>query len=563
MNLRTRFLLLISALIVVGSVSAWAVFHHLARQIVVQWGQRVADIQVRYDRARLLQPIEREIALARQMADSLVLKRWARSPVDPALEAEAVREMENFRRNFSSGNYFVALLTSGAYYHNNAEDEFAGRQLRYRLDRAKPADAWFYKLVEVGRDFHLNVNPDAELGVTKLWIDVLIRDGDEILGVVGTGIELARFLDEIVDLHQDGVSTLFADLSGAIQLHRDAKLIDFASLVKPEGQKSLADQLLDRESDRVALRETMSALAASGDGVPRVLDRFVESGGRRTLLGIAFVPEIGWYEITLLDLDVLMPVAALTPVAVAFVLTLLVALVLVHLVLRRLILDPLGRLEQAMLRVRDGDLSPAPLAPASGEIGRLTQHFEAMAGAIRAHTAELEAKVRERTDALHRLARIDPLTALTNRRGMSEMLEAEIIRAERQGSRFGLLWLDVDHFKDINDRRGHGAGDEALMRLARVLEGCLRPYDRAARWGGDEFLVLLSPCDAVTLETIAHRVRADIEHGSAACGERLTVTIGACLAEPGETLGVVLQRADEALYHAKDAGRNRVVIAAR
>ncbi|WP_415259039.1 diguanylate cyclase domain-containing protein [Thauera phenylacetica] len=563
MNLRTRFLLLISALILVGSVVAWAVFHHVARQIVMQWGQRVAEIQVRYDRARLLQPLEREIALARQMADSLVLKRWARSPEDPALEAEAVREMENFRRNFSSGNYFVALRASGAYYHNNAEDEFAGRQLRYHLVPAKPADAWFYKLIEVGRDFHLNVNPDAELGVTKLWIDVLIRDGDQTLGVVGTGIELSRFVDEIVDLHQAGVNTLFADLSGAIQLHRDAKLIDFASLVKPEGQKSLVDQLLDREADRIELRETMKHLATSGDGAPRVLDRFVESGGRRILLGIAFVPEIGWYEITLLDLDVLMPVAAFTPVAVGFVLTLLVALILVHLLLRRLILDPLGRLEQAMLRVRDGDLSPAPLPQARGEIGRLTQHFGAMAGAIRAHTAELEAKVRERTDALHRLARIDPLTELTNRRGMTETLEAEITRAGRQGSRFGLLWLDVDHFKEINDRRGHGAGDEALTTLARVLEGCLRPYDRAARWGGDEFLVLLSPCDGATLEAIAHRVRADIEHGSAACGETFTVTVGACLAEPGETLGTVLQRADEALYRAKEAGRNRVVIAPR
>jgi diguanylate cyclase (GGDEF)-like protein len=392
---------------------------------------------------------------------------------------------------------------------------------------------------------------------------VLILDGDEVLGVVGTGIELARFLDEIVDLHQAGVSTLFVDLSGAIQLHRDAKLIDFASLVKPEGQKSLVFQLLDREADRAELRETMSALATSGDGVPRVLNRFVESDGRRTLLGIAFVPEIGWYEITLLDLDVLMPVAAFTPVAVAFVLTLLASLVLVHLLLRRLILDPLGKLELAMLRVRDGDLSPAPLPQARGEIGRLTQHFDAMAGAIRTHTAEFEAKVRERTDALHRLARIDPLTNLTNRRGMTEFLEAEITRAERQGSHFGLLWLDVDHFKEINDRRGHGAGDEALTTLARVLESCLRPYDRAARWGGDEFLVLLSPCDAATLEAIATRVRADIEQGSAASGEAFTVTVGACLAAPGETVESVLQHADEALYRAKENGRNRVVIATR
>lgn len=238
--------------------------------------------------------------------------------------------------------------------------------------------------------------------------------------MVGTGIELTRFLDEIVDL-QDGVSTLFADLSGAISARH--RLI-FASLVKPEGQKSLADQLLDRESDRVALRETMSALAASGDGVPRVLDRFVESGGR---------PDPARNRLRARDRLVRDHPARprrtdaggnhpgrsrLRPHPAGK------ALVLVHLVLRRLILDPLGRLEQAMLReVRDGDLNPAPLAQASGEIGRLTQHFEAMAGAIRAHTAELEAKVRERTDALHRLARIDPLTNLTNRRGMSEMLE--------------------------------------------------------------------------------------------------------------------------------------------
>lgn len=560
LKLRTRFFLVITALTVIGSVLVWGVFHHVAQQIVMQWGRHVVDIQVRYDRARLLQPLARELALARQMANSLALRRWARAAGEPGLEAEAIQEMESFRRNFNSANYFVALRATGAYYHNNAAGEYDGRQLRYRLDPEKPADAWFYKLIEVGRDFHLNVNPDVELGVTKLWIDVPMRDGDEVLGIVGTGIELERFLDEIVDIGQPGVNTLFVDLSGAIQLHRDAKLIDFASVVKPEGQKSLVDQLLDHDEDRTRLRATMRELSAAADAGPRVLSRFVHSDGRRVLLGIAFVPEIGWYEITLLDLDVLMPVTAFTPVALVFVLTLLVSLVLVHLLLRRLILDPLASLERAMMRVRDGDLSPAPLPRGEGEIAHLTHHFDAMASAMRTHTGELEAKVRERTDALHRLARIDPLTGLINRRGMTELLDAEVTRAARQRSTFGLLWLDVDCFKEINDRQGHAAGDEALAMLAGVLEAGLRSYDRAARWGGDEFLVLLSPCDRPTLAAIAMRVREDIERDSRARGMAFTVTVGACLARPGQSVEILLQCADEALYRAKESGRNRVAI---
>lgn len=563
MSLRTRFFLVIAVLIVIGSALTWGVFHFVSQGIVLEWGQRVADIQVRHDRARLLQPLEREIALARQMADSQVLKRWARTPAERILEAEAVGEMESFRHNFGSRSYFVALRGSGAYYHNNAQGEFDGRQLRYHLDPAKPADAWFYTLIEGGRDFSLSINPDAVLGVTRLWIDVLLRDGEQILGVVGTGIDLEGFLDETLDINQPAVSTLFVDRAGAIQLHRAPGRVEEAGGVKPEGQKSLVETLLDHERDRLRLRAMMAELAAAGDAGARVFSRFVDAGGRRTLLGIAFVPEIGWYEITLIDLDMLMPVSAFTPVAMAFVFTLLVSLVMVHLLLRRLILDPLRSLEQAMMRVRDGDLNPAPLPNAEGEIGRLTQHFHAMAGATRAHTAELEARVRERTEALHRLARIDPLTGLINRRGMTELLDAEITRAERQRSCFGLLWLDVDCFKEINDSCGHAAGDDALTTLARLLEGCLRSYDRAARWGGDEFLVLLSPCDMPTLESIAARVREDIEHGSPTHGTAITVTVGACLAQPGESVETVLQRADEALYRAKENGRNRVVIAGR
>lgn len=560
MSLKTRFLLFAAVLFVMASLSASWVFLRIAAGTIEQWGLRVAEIQVRYDSARILQPLEREITLARQMADSNVLKRWAREPSNPQLEQHALDEMESFRRNFRDRSYFVALRDSGAYYHNNASEEFNGRELRYHLKPDKPADAWFYRLVDEGRDFHININPDEELGVTKLWIDVLMRDGDRIVGVVGTGMGLDEFLNDIVDINQPGVTTLFVDHTGAIQLHRDPALIDYASIVKPEGQKKTVSLLLDNAGDRQRLQAMMTALSGESGEHSRVLTDFVMVDGKRHLAGIAYLPGIDWYEITLLDLDVLMPVSSFGLVVLVFILTFLIALLLMHLMLRRLILDPMAKLEMSMLKVRDGNLAPQQLPTGKGEIGRLIQHFGAMAEGINNHTRELEDKVRERTVALHKLARLDPLTDLVNRRGMTELLSTEVERIRRHGTTFGVIWLDVDNFKQLNDSCGHMAGDQALTDIADALRASIRPYDQAARWGGDEFLVVLSPCDGDTLETIGGRIRARIESGVGQSGVELTVSVGGYLAQPADTVELILQRADEALYAAKAEGRNNLHI---
>lgn len=565
MNLKPRFLILTAALIVVASSASWFAFQRIAEGIVEQWGVRLAETQVRYDSARLLQPLIREIALSRQMAHSQVILRWARQPDNSGLTQEALAEMESFRRNFQDGSFFLALTESGAYYHNNSHSEFSGRELRYHLKPDNPADSWFYQIIRQGREFHLNVNPDEALGVTKLWIDVLIRDGDRILGVVGTGLDLDRFIRDIVQVAQPGVSTLFADHNAAIQLYRDPELIDFASIVKPEGEKKTIDQLLDTENDRNFVRAAMKELAEAGperNNDSRVISRFVSANGKRHLAGIAYLPELDWYEITLLDLDVLMPLHSFTSVLLIFGATLLIALLLLNYAITRLVLNPVSTLENAMLRVRDGDLNPVPLRPAKGEIGRLVSHFEAMATSVRDHTRELETRVATRTEELRRLASVDPLTGLLNRRGLNERLNEEISRSQRDGSRFGLLWVDVDQFKEINDYLGHAVGDEALKAVASHIAASVRPYDCAARWGGDEFLILLAPCDTATLENLGERIRKDIETTLRLPEDTgITVSVGGGLARPGETLERVLQRADQALYAAKEEGRNRVRIA--
>jgi len=561
LSLKTRLLGLAAALMIIASVASWLAYRELSDDIIERWGQQVAEIQVRYDSARLLQSLEREIGLARQMADSSTLVNWATSPEDQALQSDAIREMESFRSNFRDNSYFVALRDSRRYYYNNANNEFANDQFRYILDPDKPEDAWFFQLIEEGRNFHLNVNPDTELGVTKLWIDVLMRDEeDRIVGMVGTGLDLDAFLQDIVDIDQEGITTLFVDYNGAIQLYRDRNYIDFASIIKPEGQKSTVDLLFDNPEDKQKVLGMLQLLKNRGGATGAVESSFVTVDGRKHLAGVAFLPAIGWFEITLLDLETLLPRSYLWPLVAVFLTSLLVTLILFHLIIRSRILKPLVSLESAVEKVRGGSFALPHLEKPDNEIGRLASHFETMTDTLEHSTRELERKVAQRTDELNRLARIDALTGLKNRRGLDEALDEEIQRAKRQNTGFGLIWLDIDHFKAINDELGHQAGDDILCRVALWLKAGVRPYDHPGRWGGDEFVVVLSPCDEDTLCQIAARIRETIERDSIRTGTPVTVSVGGYLCQPGDDVDTILRQADQALYRVKQQGRNKVLI---
>jgi diguanylate cyclase (GGDEF)-like protein len=546
---------------IIASVASWLAYRELSEDIIERWGQQVAEIQVRYDSARLLQSLEREIGLARQMADSSTLVNWATSPEDKALQRDAIREMESFRSNFRDNSYFVALRESRRYYYNNADNEFADNQFRYILNPDKPEDAWFFQLIEEGRNFHLNVNPDTELGVTKLWIDVLMRDEENrIVGMVGTGLDLDAFLQDIVDIDQEGITTLFVDYNGAIQLYRDRNYIDFASIIKPEGQKSTVDLLFDNPEDKQKVLGMLQLLKNRGGATGAVESSFVTVDGRKHLAGVAFLPAIGWFEITLLDLETLLPRSYLWPLVAVFLTSLLVTLILFHLIIRSRILKPLVSLESAVEKVRGGSFALPHLEKPDNEIGRLASHFETMTDTLEHSTRELERKVAQRTDELNRLARIDALTGLKNRRGLDEALDEEIQRVKRQNTGFGLIWLDIDHFKAINDELGHQAGDDILCRVALWLKAGVRPYDHPGRWGGDEFVVVLSPCDDDTLCQIAARIRETIERDSIRTGTPVTVSVGGYLCQPGDDVDTILRQADQALYRVKQQGRNKVLI---
>jgi two-component system cell cycle response regulator len=161
------------------------------------------------------------------------------------------------------------------------------------------------------------------------------------------------------------------------------------------------------------------------------------------------------------------------------------------------------------------------------------------------------------------MATTDALTGLLNRRAFLESTNREVARTRRYGDKLSVVLLDVDHFKHINDKRGHAAGDVVLSAVGKLLNGALRTCDIVARWGGEEFVLVLPSTGLEGAAQTAERVRELLEHASIkdANGDPIPVTasFGVASYAIGESLEQVIDRADRAMYLAKSGGRNRVV----
>jgi two-component system chemotaxis response regulator CheY len=176
-------------------------------------------------------------------------------------------------------------------------------------------------------------------------------------------------------------------------------------------------------------------------------------------------------------------------------------------------------------------------------------------------------RVAERIIALHRKLHIqathDHLTGVWNRAAIVGHLRGEVERARRQSSHMGVIIADLDHFKRINDTYGHRTGDAVLREAARRMQLALRPYDRLGRYGGEEFLIIASDCDLSQTAALAERIRSfmSTEPVKDQFSEIfVTVSLGIAIGsgQAGEDAGALVAIADEALYRAKKAGRDRI-----
>jgi diguanylate cyclase (GGDEF)-like protein len=238
-----------------------------------------------------------------------------------------------------------------------------------------------------------------------------------------------------------------------------------------------------------------------------------------------------------------------------------IAILVVGLLLLRNFSAPVGRLVSLMQAVAEGHFPVIPATVRRDEIGYLTERFSEMVASLRDKQAEI--------DRIHgqlaQQATTDALTGCYNRRYLYDLFPKLWSEALRSNKDLSVLIVDLDHFKQVNDRYGHLAGDEVLRQFSQILMGCCRVSDFVFRLGGEEFLILTS-VDVEGAKVLAEKIRVAVAAEPLHTAEQdipVTVSIGVAQAQVGEGregLSIVLGRADRALYDAKQRGRNRVLV---
>ena len=351
---------------------------------------------------------------------------------------------------------------------------------------------------------------------------------------------------------RDSVGTLAAEVSllGLTETLRSFAPGEagFASLLTADG--SLIVSSRGGSAEDMQLRYAPETIRAQldSDGAPVEL---TDLRGERVLGSMRPVQALDWIVVAAIPSDeVYGQLVRMRVVTLSIVLgTLLVAAVLGY-ALGLIIVRPLDRLASAASKVAAGDLEVDLVGTKGGEVGYLTEVFRDMVAHLRASRVELE-----------RVSVTDPLTGLDNRRRMIETLQNEVLRSRRLEHVFSVVMADVDHFKEYNDQHGHPAGDEALKCVATVLREALRDVDSVARYGGEEFFVVMPETSADEAVDLAKRVRARLAKQLPPAGA-VTLSFGvASYPVNGLNGEALIDAADQALYEAKNGGRDRIVVA--
>ncbi len=227
--------------------------------------------------------------------------------------------------------------------------------------------------------------------------------------------------------------------------------------------------------------------------------------------------------------------------------------------LTRALRDGVTHEEEIFLRHKDGHRVPilSRAIPVRNEQGMIVGAIEIFSDNSRQYDALSKARI------LEAQAILDALTGLGNRRYCDQRLEELLREQKRKKKVFGVLLFDIDYFKNINDTYGHDVGDEILRMVGKTLSGNMRGFDFLGRWGGEEFLALVTEADAEILYFVAERCRVLVEKSSLQVGAKkvsVTISVGATLSNALDDEVSILRRVDQLMYQSKENGRNRVTL---
>ena len=582
MKLRTKLFLTLTILFIFFTLIVWFVTHAQSETINEQWGAKFVQKQIEFDKYRTLMPIIDEIALVKQLAQEPAIIAMALHEDDVQIRSRGFETLERYRSRFHDRSYFAAFTQSRNFYYNDNNNPNSRKNPSYKISPDQPADKWFYEAISSGAPFQINIDKDRFLGVSKVWINYIIRDNnDNIVGVIGTGFDFDYFFKQSVGFEKRGGENYFIKKDFSIQLDQHASKID--DYIKMDGSHKSIESLITDPADIKRIKEVMDELEQSTDS-KSIKTLWVTLDGEKHLLGIGYTGEVGWFNLSFFHSDEL-PLVDNKNIFILMSVLFLIAMIVLEYRLKNGVIVPIEKLIENIDRVRVWDITDNFPILGSGEIAELSSRFNGLIREVKENHATLEEKIQKRTEELvaseaklQTLAFYDSLTNLANRRLFLDRLIQAQSKSNRSHLYGAVIFIDLDNFKPLNDTYGHSVGDLLLIDVARRIKTCMRESDTVARFGGDEFIVLLSEL-STQRETsreqaavIAEKIRQSLSYPYfmkiSSEGFEEEIVEHSCSASIGLTLFVdhditqdeIINEADRAMYQAKEEGRNKIVV---
>jgi len=512
-SMRRRFVIFSSVLFTLVFVLGSAIFIVLMNQIMHKSAGKEVSHVVEMERFKLEVSINSEIAIALKMADSPIIQRYFLNPEDSELQKFALEEIAGYRRAFTGNNIFWISDKDKKYYFNN--------EYVYTLNPLDKSSWWYDSIMTMHKPYDLHVDFNIGIKKTMLWINIPVFDSNhKSIGIVGTGINLADFINAMYQNHSEAEELYFFNGAGEITGANDITLVE---------NRVNITKVLDKTGKRILARTKR---------LKNKEIKYFEAKENEQIIAVGSIKDLDWYITVIRHFSI--GDSLQTGMTVLFGVMMVVILVIFVIFNIFIIgmLEPLNRMVKTITQTfADWDMHPQKSGHHRDEVGTLGDFFH--------------------------LTIIDQLTGIYNRRYLDGNLK-KIIKSHSRTC-LSVLLIDIDYFKRYNDTYGHDEGDSCLKAVAAIISQCtIRAEDFVVRYGGEEFAAVLPNTDRngaqVVAEQMLEKVRAyKIPHKASDISAYVTISIGGTtdIVKHSQSPQDYIKAADKALYESKRNGRDR------
>ena len=681
---RGRAILVSVIVFIVVSAISLGLIYQFSHSIAVSLGKEYALERVLNSKEKLSSTLALNLRLAQKISASLLLTNWMKDEDNTSAKIRALRLMGDSVDVSQADSWFVVMRESRNYYFDDNQKHFSEKELLKTLQPNKPEDAWFFHILDANTTYNFNTDYDSSINDTKIWLNMIVKEGKEPLGVAGFGIDFKQFIDGYVALEKEGFESMIINPQGVIVGHRDSSLVTI-NTIEPKQQKTVWDMIDPSEVKPLKSLIEKLSLSTSQTAV------FETSIKDEQFIGaVAYVSDIDLIALSMVNIDHIIGFQDILPILVVLTLFAILTAIIAFWITTTYLLTPLGRITTVckevskgnyQIRITQGLKNNDEMAHLSQLVNNMIEQMQISSlstqeryqwlaenthdviwvmdiegkfiyvspsvenlrgfsvsevmqqtiedvicpnsicvvqeAMIRAINTAKEGKIpssqivfveqpckngttvwtevssrlvvnsddgtmqfigssRDITQRLkaeeeiQKLAFYDPLTNLANRRLLFDRMEKALLACRRTKSCGALFFLDLDEFKPLNDTYGHAIGDELLCEVAKRIQGTIRSIDTVARYGGDEFVILLGDLGLSKVDAReATKIVADklsetlsLPYVLSELTYTLSASIGATVFGEDTPVDVdaLLDEADNAMYQAKEMGKDCVVI---